>query len=59
MGESTATSGYGEPLSRNRYAWPSGRPFPHTGLVGRERELAEVARLTGAMRLVTLVTPER
>ena len=35
-------------------AWPVGLPVPLTRLVGRERELAEVARLVGAARLVTL-----
>lgn len=35
--------------------WPAGLPVPLTRLVGRERELAEVARLVAADRLVTLV----
>ena len=35
-------------------AWPPGLPVPLTGFVGRERELAEVARLVAAGRLVTL-----
>ena len=35
--------------------WPAGLPAPLTGFVGRERELAEVARLVAAHRLVTLV----
>jgi MoxR-like ATPase len=34
--------------------WPPGLPMPLTGFVGRERELAEVARLVAASRLVTL-----
>ena len=35
--------------------WPAGLPAPLTGFVGRERELAEIARLVAAHRLVTLV----
>jgi predicted ATPase/DNA-binding CsgD family transcriptional regulator len=35
--------------------WPVGLPVPLTRLVGRERELAEVARLAAADRLVTLI----
>ena len=34
--------------------WPAGLPLPLTRLVGRERERAEIARLLGASRLVTL-----
>lgn len=34
--------------------WPSGLPFPLTPFIGRERELAEIARLLAASRLVTL-----
>jgi predicted ATPase/DNA-binding CsgD family transcriptional regulator len=35
--------------------WPAGLPRPLTALVGRGRELAEIARLVAASRLVTLV----
>jgi non-specific serine/threonine protein kinase len=35
--------------------WPGGVPAPLTVFVGRERELAEIARLVAAHRLVTLV----
>jgi predicted ATPase/DNA-binding CsgD family transcriptional regulator len=35
--------------------WPAGLPAPLTAFVGRERELAEIARLVAAHRLVTLV----
>jgi len=35
--------------------WPAGLPAPLTDFVGRERELAEIARLVAAHRLVTLV----
>jgi hypothetical protein len=35
--------------------WPPSLPVPVTGLVGREREVVEVARLVADDRLVTLV----
>jgi predicted ATPase/DNA-binding CsgD family transcriptional regulator len=38
----------------SRRAWPRGLPVPLTPLVGRQRELAEVIRLVGTHRLVTL-----
>lgn len=37
-----------------RSGWPLGLPLPLTAFVGRERELAEVARLVATSRLVTL-----
>ena len=37
-----------------RIGWPPGLPVPLTGLVGRERELADVVALAAANRLVTL-----
>jgi predicted ATPase len=42
------------PLAGNGSRWPPGLPVPLTRFVGRERELAEVARLVTANRLVTL-----
>lgn len=42
------------PLAGNGSRWPPGLPVPLTRFVGRERELAEVARLVAANRLVTL-----
>ncbi len=42
-------------LTRAGNGWPPGLPMPLTQFVGRERELAEVARLVAANRLVTLV----
>ena len=44
----------GRPVPAGR-AWPPGLPMPLTGLVGRERELAEIAQLLEGNRLVTLV----
>jgi len=44
----------GRPVPAGR-AWPLGLPMPLTGLVGRERELAEIAQLLEGNRLVTLV----
>jgi predicted ATPase/DNA-binding CsgD family transcriptional regulator len=41
--------------SRGRLDWPRDLPAPLTAFVGRERELAEIARLIAAHRLVTLV----
>lgn len=40
---------------RSMPAWPAGLPAPLTPFVGRATELAEIARLVGANRLVTLV----
>ncbi len=36
-------------------SWPPGLPVPLTPFIGRKSELAEVARLVAANRLVTLV----
>jgi predicted ATPase/DNA-binding CsgD family transcriptional regulator len=53
-------SGGGEASSANRpltaasSGWPAGLPFPLTPFIGRQRELAEVAGLLTASRLVTL-----
>lgn len=40
---------------RSMPAWPAGLPAPLTPFVGRATELAEIARLVAANRLVTLV----
>lgn len=40
---------------RARSSWPAGLPVPLTRFVGRAGELAQVARLVAANRLVTLV----
>ena len=40
---------------RARSSWPAGLPVPLTRFVGRTGELAQVARLVAANRLVTLV----
>jgi hypothetical protein len=40
---------------RSERPWPLGIPTPLTRLVGREREIAEIARLVADNRLVTLV----
>jgi predicted ATPase/DNA-binding CsgD family transcriptional regulator len=47
--------GHDEPLTRAGPDWPAGLPMPLTRLIGRRRELAEVARLVAANRLVSLV----
>jgi predicted ATPase/DNA-binding CsgD family transcriptional regulator len=41
-------------LARADDGWPAGLPVPLTGFVGRERERADVLRLLGENRLVTL-----
>ncbi|HEY2640793.1 MAG TPA: hypothetical protein VGI66_13045 [Streptosporangiaceae bacterium] len=51
----TGTSVAGRGHSRGKLDWPSGLPAPLTEFVGRERELAEIARLVAAHRLVTLI----
>jgi predicted ATPase/DNA-binding CsgD family transcriptional regulator len=43
-----------DPVTRRLHDWPDGVPAPLTAFIGRERELAEVARLLTAERLVTL-----
>src|ERR1700729_1800721 len=40
---------------RGRPEWPIGLPAPLTAFIGRASEIAEVARLVGMHRLVTLV----
>ena len=47
--------GHDEPLTRAGSDWPAGLPVPLTRLIGRGRELAEVAQLVAANRLVSLV----
>jgi len=42
-------------LGRALREWPPGLPAPLTRLIGRERDLAEVAKLVADSRLVTLV----
>jgi len=42
-------------LGRALREWPPGLPAPPTRLIGRERDLAEVAKLVADSRLVTLV----
>ena len=54
MGSITGADPRG-PWTRAGSDWPPGLPVPLTAFVGRERELAEVARLVAATRLVTLV----
>lgn len=44
-----------EGLAPSGLVWPPGLPMPLTALIGRERELAEVAQLLEGNRLVTLV----
>jgi predicted ATPase/DNA-binding CsgD family transcriptional regulator len=52
-GTMTPVSGEASSAAVSR-GWPPGLPVPLTVFVGRERELAEVARLLAAGRLVTL-----
>jgi MoxR-like ATPase len=52
-GTMTPVSGEASSAAVSR-SWPPGLPVPLTVFVGRERELAEVARLLAAGRLVTL-----
>jgi predicted ATPase len=49
-----APSGGEAPVTAADSGWPSGLPFPLTPFIGRERELADIARLLTASRLVTL-----